>query len=149
MYFYKMFKWFVRYRLMLTGIAFLFSCSSANNKPVLIGFSPDSTAIVFSGINQAGLLKVRAIPHVDTAYQEIISVAQTPGDDDSTGMELPFPGKILFTSNSIIFKPLTPFVPGKSYLVVSYMNMKFGNTAMVLRQKLNSGMKPDQVVLTR
>ena len=134
---------------MLTGIAFLYSCSSANNKPVLIGFSPDSTAIVFSGIDHAGLLKVRDVIHADTAYQEIISVVQTPGEDDSTGMELPFPGKVNVTDSTLVFKPLTPFIPGKSYLVVSYTNVKFGNTAMVLSQKLNSGMKPDQVMLTR
>lgn len=144
-----MFKWFVRCPLLLTGIALILSCSSANNKPVLIGFSADSTAIVFSGIDHAGLLKVSDVIHADTAYQEIISVLQTPGEDDSTGMELPFPGKVNITDSTVVFTPLTPFVKGKSYLVVSYMNVKFGNTDMVLSQKLNSGMKPDQVFLTR
>jgi len=144
-----MFKWFIRYPIVLTGILFLFACSSANNKPVLITFSPDSTAILFSGIDQAGLLKVRNIKGIDTGYKEIISVVQTPGEDDSTGMEVSFPGKLFFTDSTIVFKPLTPFVPGKSYMVVSYMNVKFGSTGMVISQKLNSGMKPNQAVLTR
>jgi len=134
---------------MLTGVTFLFSCSSANNKPVLIGFSPDSTTIVFSGIKHADLLKVSNVINTDTTYQEIISVVQTAGEDDSTSMELPIPGKVRITDSTIVFKPLIPFVRGMSYLVVSYMNVKFGNTNMVLSQKLNSGMKPDQVLLTR
>jgi hypothetical protein len=144
-----MFKWFFRCPFILTGVIFLFSCSPANNKPVLIAFSADSTAIVFSGVNRAGLFKVRGIPNIDTAYQQVLSVMETPGEDDSTSMELPFPGKLRFTDSSVVFDPLTPFVSGKSYLVVSYMNVKFANTEMVLSEKLNSRLKPDQVVLTR
>jgi len=144
-----MFKWFFSCLLMLTGLLFLFSCSSANNKPVLIAFSADSSEIVFSGIDAAGLLKVRNIPGIDTAYQQVISVLETPEEDDSTGMELPFSGKLSFTDSTLVFKPLVPFVPGKSYLVVSYINVKFGNTAMVLNEKLNAGLKPKQVMLIR
>jgi len=144
-----MYKCFVKYLIAVLGIVCLFSCSPANNKPILIRFSPDSTSVVFSGIDPAGLLQVRNTVGIDTGYKEILSVLQTPAEDDSTSMELPFPGKVEVNDSTVIFKPAAPFAAGRSYLVISFMNVKFGNTSAALTGKLNYSVKPNQVILKR
>ncbi|WP_158796523.1 hypothetical protein [Pedobacter sp. L105] len=144
-----MFKCFVLSPLLLLCVISLVSCSSANNKPLLIKFSPDSSAIVFSGIDPAGLLQVRNIPHIDTAYSALISIVQQPAENDSSAMELPFPGKLSLTDSTVVFKPSTPFVKGRSYEVVSYLNAKFNNAVMLFSGKLNHRVKPEQAILKR
>lgn len=144
-----MFKCFIRSPLALLSVVCLVSCSSANNKPVLIGFSSDSTSIEFRGIDPAGLLQVRNTPHIDTAYSNVISVVQVPLEVDSTGIELPVPGKVRVTDSMIIFHPSMPFVHGRDYLVISYLNARFGNPAMIFSGKLNHNVKPRQVILKR
>lgn len=140
-----MFKYFVRSPLMLLSVVCLVSCSSANNKPVLIGFSSDSTSIEFRDIDPAGLLQVRNTPDIDTAYTNVLSVVET----DSTGIEMPVPGKVQVTDSTIVFHPSMPFVHGRDYLVISYLNAKFGNSAMIFSGKLNHSVKPRQVILKR
>jgi hypothetical protein len=144
-----MFKCFIRSPLALLSVVCLVSCSSANNKPVLIGFSSDSTSIEFRGIDPAGLLQVRNTPHIDTAYSNVISVVQVPLEADSTGIELPVPGKVRVTDSMIIFHPSMPLVHGRDYLVISYLNARFGNPAMIFSGKLNHNVKPRQVILKR
>ena len=144
-----MYKYFVSYPAVLLWVIFLCSCSSANNKPIVIRFSADSTAIVFSGINPSGLLQVRNSPGIDTAYDSILSVMEIAGDNDSTQIERPLPGKVEVTDSNVLFKPLVPFVSGKNYLVMSYMNVKFGDASMLLKEKLNTGVKSNQAILKR
>lgn len=144
-----MFKYFVRSPLILLSVVCLVSCSSANNKPVLIGFSSDSTAIEFRDIDPAGLLQVRNTPNIDTAYTNVISVVQAPLENDSVGIEMPVPGKVRVTDSTIVFRPSVPFVHGRDYLVISYLNAKFGNSAMIFNGKLNHSVKPRQVILKR
>ena len=144
-----MLKSSVNSSLLLLWVMCLVSCSSANNKPLSIRFSADSTAIVFSGIDPAGLLQVRNTPHIDTAYSEVISVLKVSAGNDSTSVEAPFPGKISFTDSTLVFKPSAPFIRGKSYDVKSYLNAKFGNAAMIFSGKLNHSVKPEGVILTR
>lgn len=144
-----MYKCFVKYPLVLLLAVFLFSCSSANNKPIVIRFSPDSTAVIFSDIDPAGLLQVKNAPGIDTGYNRILSVMETPSDDDSVSVEKPLPGKVRVTDSTVVFEPLTPFVPGKSYRVVSYMNVKFAGASMIWSGKLNQGVKSNQVLLKR
>ncbi len=144
-----MFKCFTKVPFILFCTACLVSCSSANNKPVLIRFSSDSTSIEFRDIDPAGLLQVRNTPHIDTSYSNVISVVQAPPEADSMGMELPVPGKIQVTDSTILFHPLMPFIRGRNYLVISYLNAKFGNPAMIFSGKLNHSVKPVQVILKR
>lgn len=129
--------------------ACLMSCSSANNKPLSIRFSTDSTAIVFSVIDRAGLLQIRNRPHVDTAYTDLISVLETSDDEDSTEKEHEVPGKLMVTDSTLVFKPLKSFVRGKHYVVFSYMNSGFANTEKVLSGQLNHRIEPQQAVLKR
>lgn len=112
-------------------------------------FSRDSTAIVFSGIDPAGLLQVRNTPHIDTAYSELISVVQRPAENDTASMEKIFPGKLRLTDSTIVFEPFAPFIKGRTYEVVSYLNAKFSNAAMLFSGKLNHRVQPEQVILKR
>lgn len=131
----------------LFGIAYLMSCSSANNKPLSIRFSSDSTAIIFSDIDPAGLGLIRNIPGVDTAHADLITVLETNADEDTTGMEHNVPGKLEVTDSTLVFRPDESFISGKNYLVVSYMNAKFASTEKIISGRLNHSVKPQQVVL--
>lgn len=144
-----MLKCSVNSSLLLLWMMCLISCSSANNKPLYIRFSADSTAIVFSGIAPAGLLQVRNTPHIDTVYSDVISILQIPVENDTTNMEAPFPGKISFTDSTIVFNPSAPFIKGRSYTVKSYLNARFGNARMIFSGKLSHSVKPEGVILTR
>lgn len=115
----------------------------------MIAFSPDSNAIVFSGIDPAGLLQVRNTPHIDTAYAAVLSVLQSPSDRDPESMEHAVPGKVRVTDSTVVFVPVKPFVKGQAYLVVAYMNVKFGTPAMIFSGKLHQQVKPEQVMLQR
>lgn len=149
MFFCKMRKSFIKSSLVWLLATNLISCSSANNKPVSIMFSADSSSIVFCDIDPAGLLQVRNTPGIDTAYSGVISILEEPDDDHSTGTELPYPGKIQVTDTTLVFKPDQPFVAGRSYLINSYMNVKFADPEMMLKGKINHGVKPEQVILKR
>ena len=131
------------------GMAFLISCSSANNKPLSVRFSRDSSSIIFSSIDPAGLLQLKNTPHLDSSYAEVLSVAELPDENDSTGLELPFPGKVQVNDTALIFIPIRSFKPGRSYLVTSYLNVRFGNAAMMLKGQMGHGVKPEQLVLKR
>lgn len=144
-----MFKFFFQISLLLVGIICLISCSAANNKPIQICFSKDSTAVVFAEIDPAGLLSIKNTPGIDTSFSEIISVLQTPADNDSTSMEMPVAGKIQLTDSTIIFRPLNAFISGRNYLVISYMNVQFASPSALLQGKANQGIKPQQVFLKR
>jgi len=144
-----MIRSFVKSTVVLLYSVFLVSCSSANNKPVLINFSDDSTKIIFSDIQPAGLLQIRNTPGIDTAYKGILSVLQTPSDDDSLSMEKPVPGKVEITDTSIVFVPLKPFTRGNSYLILSFMNPKSVSPTTVLSGHSNYRVEPQQVVLKR
>jgi len=144
-----MIKCLVKVSLILIGTACLISCSSANNKPVLISFSSDSTSIVFSNIDPAGILQVAHTPGIDSSFSQLISVSRLPAEEDSTGMELPLQGKIRISDSTITFLPQQPFIRGSDYLVVTYLNASFANSGMLLSGKLNPSVKPRQVILKR
>lgn len=133
----------------LFGIACLMSCSSANNKPLSVRFSPDSTAIIFSDIDPAGLGLIRNIPGVDTAHADLITVLETPADEDTTSMEHNVRGKLEVTDSTLVFRPAESFISGKNYLVISYMNAQFASTDKIISGRLNPGVKPQQVMLRR
>ena len=63
----------------------------------MIGFSPDSNAIIFSGIDAPGLLGLRNTPGIDTSYSSVLSVRELPGQNDSIGFEREFAGLIITT----------------------------------------------------
>jgi len=144
-----MFKRFVLLPFFLLWTVCLISCSSANNKPVLIQFSRDSSSLIISGIAPAGLLQIRNTPHIDTAYAHLVTILQISAGEAQPGGEVPVEGKIKVTKNALVFTPLKPFVPGKRYLVITYMNSQFGNAGMLIKGKLSYSVKPQQEILER
>ena len=125
------------------------NCTSTNSKPLLIEFSRDSTAIEFRNIDRPGLLQLQSIPEKDSVLSELIAVLQTPSETDTTIKEMPLPGKLVLTDSIIIFTPQRPFIKGNDYLVITYLNARFGTAEQILKSQLNTGVKPVQVLLTR
>lgn len=150
----------VKYRIKYSGVSifapvlYLFSClfaacSTTNSKPLLIDFSADSTAIVFSNIDPPGLLQLTSLEAQDSVLNSLISVLQTPSETDSLIKEAPLAGKLIITDSNVVFKPHMPFLHGRDYLVITYLNARFGTEEQILKSKLNTAVKPHQVVLTR
>ncbi|RYE37635.1 MAG: hypothetical protein EOP48_28395 [Sphingobacteriales bacterium] len=135
--------------VLLAFSCLLFACSSSNNKPLLIHFSADSTSIVFENIDRPGLLQLKSMEGQDSILNDLISVLQTPSESDTTIKELPLPGKMLVTDTSIVFTPEQPFLKGNDYLVITYLNARFGTPEQVLKAQLNTAVKPHQMLLTR
>ncbi|MET1056757.1 MAG: hypothetical protein ABWY16_15720 [Pedobacter sp.] len=144
-----MYKYLIILPLVFVLVVCLISCSPANNKPVMIRFSPDSSGIVFSRIDAAGLLELRNTSGIDTSYSSVLSVMEMTGENNPLAFEHEFPGRLAMSDSTIVFTPLVTFSKGKSYQVVSYLNAKFGNAAMMLTGKLDNKVKPQTVVLTR
>lgn len=144
-----MYSCLLKFPPVLFGMACLMSCSSANNKPLSVRFSADSSAIIFSDIDPAGLGLIRNIPGVDTAHTDLITVLETPTDEDTAGMEHDVPGKLEVTDSTLVFRPSKSFISGKNYLVISYMNAKFASTEKIISGRLNHSVKPQQVILKR
>lgn len=150
----------VKYRLIFSVHQFFLSglcifsglflaCSTSNNKPLLIDFSADSTCIVFNNIDRPGLLQLQSIEAQDSVLNDLISVLQTPSETDSTIKEMPLPGEFMITDTNIVFRPEKPFLKGNDYLVITYLNAKFGTTEQIIKSQLNTAVKPHQIVLTR
>ena len=134
---------------MILWTIILNSCSSANNKPLSIAFSTDSSSIILSNIDPAGLLQVRNTPHIDTSFSAVVAVTQIPAENDTAGIELPYPGRLTITDSTLVFRPVRPFVHGQDYLIVSYLNTKFSSPEMIWSGRLNNKVKPVQKKLSR
>lgn len=128
---------------------FLFACSSANNKPLLIGFNSDSTAIVFKQIEQSGLLELQQLQPGDSTFNNLAAVLQTPSEKDTSITEQPVEGRFSVTGSNLVFIPARPFVKGRDYLVITHLNARFGNVKDVLGGELKNRVKPLQKLLSR
>ncbi|WP_316842973.1 hypothetical protein [Pedobacter gandavensis] len=144
-----MFKYFVR--LILVGCASLSfaGCSDANNKPLSIDFSADSSKIVFTHIDPRGLLELQGLKNRDSVLNDLISVLQTPSEKDSLIREEPIPGQMTLSDSSLVFSPLQPFVKGRTYLVITHLNIQFAKPEEIVKGKLSYSIKPQQKVLNR
>lgn len=128
---------------------FLFACTSANNKPLLIAFSADSTSIVFNNIDPVGLLQLQGDAVGDSTLSSLVSVLQTPSEQDSTLMELPIEGRVVVTDSNLVFIPAQPFVKGRDYLIITYLNARFGDAKDLASGELKPEVRPLQKTLTR
>lgn len=127
----------------------LFACTTANYTPIAIHFSSDSNTIILANIEKAGLYKLKANLETDSTYQNLVSVLQTPAEDDSTSMEVVWPGKLSLQGDSLIFKPDRPFVKGKYYLVETMLNTKFATGKEIVKADVGHAIKPQQELLKR
>lgn len=127
----------------------LFSCSSTNNKPLLIGFSADSAAIVVTNIDKDGLYQLKSDTTTDSLKSQLISVVQTPSDLDSAIMESPIAGRVVVTDSSVVFIPAQALVSGRDYLVSTYLNSRFASVGNVLKGRMSYSVKPSEKLLHR
>ena len=144
-----MLKFFVKGFLAFCSISSVFACTSTNSKPLLIGFSADSASIVFGNINQAGLLQLKNAPLTDSVFRHLISVLQTPSEKDTAIKEMPIEGQVSIRGDEVVFVPEKPFTKGRDYLVITYLNARFGNSEDIMKGELSYGVKPTKELLTR
>lgn len=126
-----------------------FSCQNSENKSVEIKFSKDSSTILISNIESAALLQLKNSLKTDTMYQKLVTVLETPADDDSTSMEREWPGKLSMVADNVVFAPDSPFLKGKTYLVETLLGMKFAAPSDVMRSEVGHLSKKQQKVLYR
>lgn len=81
--------------------------------------------------------------------QRLVSVVQLIADDDSTGMEVVYPGTLEMKNDSLFFMPEQPFVKGKSYQVQTPVGSWFGGTDDVLKGDMGKQLKQQTVILNR
>lgn len=127
----------------------LFACTTTNPKPIAISFAADSNTIVIRNIEKAGLFQLKANLATDTTYQNLVTVLQTPADDDTASMEIEWPGKLMLKENNLIFMPDTPFVKGKYYLVQTMLNTQFATGKEIVQAEVGHAVKPQQKLLKR
>lgn len=136
-------------KLIILLSSFLLACNTTNNKPVSIQFAADSNTIIISNINDASLFHLKKYIHADSSDQNLVSVLQTPVDDDSTSMEMDWPGKLNITDHQLIFTPQSPFVKGKAYLVETIISGEFASGKDIIESKVGYKVKPQQQLLKR
>lgn len=130
-------------------VSFCAACSSSGNKVVQIGFSSDSTELVLSSLEGETLVKLREGLGKDSAYQNVVEVLETPGEDDSLTVERIWPGRLQMVGDELRFKPDTPFRKGKSYLVETILQAKFGEMQKILKSDLGMRVQKQQKILIR
>ncbi|WP_316802699.1 hypothetical protein [Pedobacter nototheniae] len=143
-----MFKRFLKYTVIFVVMITAFSCSDTNNKPI-IKFSADSTSIVIKNIGEASLLQVKNTLQLDPDSSHLVNVLISPKDEDSLQMEQEIQGKLILAGDSLLFKPQSPFLKGKNYLVESYIEAQFGNKEKLFKGTLKYKLEPQQIILKR
>nr|WP_199077031.1 hypothetical protein [Pedobacter sp. ASV19] len=115
----------------------------------MISFSSDSNAVVISGVSAAGLAQLKNSPVQDSLVYSLLSLLQTPSEQDTSVVEQPIKGLISVQDSTIIFKPESSFVKGRDYLVLTYLNSQFANAGAMLKGQMTYKLKPVQKVLSR
>lgn len=134
-------KCFPKLRLFVVFInCLLIGCSTSNNKPVIISFTADSSAITLREINPVGLLELKNHFENDSTGGEWVRVS-------SDGKEVS--GKLRMLEEEILFLPDTAFQRGKTYLVSTPLNTTFGDANQVLKGKVRYHLQPQEVLLKR
>ena len=129
--------------LLLTG------CFSSNSKPLSICFSSDSTKIELNNVDRAGLWRLSSLESRDSLLKELVVVLQSPSEEDSLAMELPLSGYVTLTDSNVVFKPDSPFVKGREYLVVTHLNANFAELNDVFHGEMSTRVQPLQKLLVR
>lgn len=133
----------------LSFLGLLLSCSSANNKPVLIDFSADSNAVVLQHIDAAGLLQLQNLPAGDSTLSRMVAVSELVLSVDSIEKEQLLAGVVRVNDTAVVFVPTQAFVKGRNYRVVSYLNVQFGSLKKMLKNELSYRVKPAEKILRR
>ena len=137
------------YSTLCSILLLLCGCSDTNNKPLSITFSTDSSAVELNHIDPAGLLKLKNENNRDSLLKTLVTVVEAPADTDTAYQETPLPGRVVLTDSNIVFIPEHPFVKGAEYLVITYLNVRFGKLEEALKGGLNPGVRSRQQLLVR
>ncbi|HTM97277.1 MAG TPA: hypothetical protein VL088_00970 [Pedobacter sp.] len=140
-----MFKYKLCLSFVLVGS--LLACNTQDATPLSIRFSADSSSILVSNIEPAALLQLKNNIKTDTLYQKVVSVLETPADDDSTSMEREWPGKLSMQGEDLVFRPDSPFIKGKSYLLETILNTQFAGKGDITRSEIGHQVKRQQKIL--
>ena len=138
---------FLNVGVVLISLCCLVGCNSTKNRPLEITFSSDSTSIVIKNVDPVGMAKIRNGELGDSLLQELVTVVESPLAGDTAGLQMPLPGKLLQTSDSLVFQPARPFEKGRKYMVLTYINSKFADLQSVIKNKTKFNMAPNQQVL--
>lgn len=143
-----MIKFVVKYLFIVVVAILAISCSNTNSKPV-IKFSGDSSSIIIKNIDEASFLQAKNAIKANPDSLNLISVLLTPGDQDSLQVEQEIYGKFSVKEDSVVFKPKTPFVKGKKYLVESFIAVNYADAKKLLTNGIKHNLQPQQQILTR
>jgi hypothetical protein len=135
--------------IILLALSQTTGCSSSKEEALGIRFSADSTTIVVDHIDAVGLHQLKAGKFADLDTEVLISVLDTPSEEDSLGMEREVEGTIVIVDDHLEFRPEKPFVKGRQYEVISYLNTSFGNLESTVKGKTSYQVKPNQKLLRR
>ena len=127
---------------------FAISCSNTNNRPI-IQFSDDSTSIIIKNIDEASLLQVKNAYKANADTINMITVLLKPGELDSIQDELEVPGKINIAGDSLVFNPNSAFVKGKTYVVESYIGVKFATMGNLISGTAKQNLQAQRQTLRR
>lgn len=127
---------------------FAISCSNTNNRPI-IHFSGDSTSIIIKNIDEASLLQVKNAYKANADTVNMVTVLIKPGELDSVQDELEVPGKISISGDSLVFNPDSAFVKGKTYVVESYIGVKFATVGNLISGTAKQNLQAQRQTLKR
>lgn len=122
----------------------VFSCSRKEEDKLKIGFSSDSTAILFTGLDEVSLF--RAKEQTATLSQELITVFET---DENAGTEKEVLGNVEIKGDTLVFVPQSPFIKGHHYAVRTLLSSSFGKTEDLLKADVGKTVKRQEKVLLR
>ena len=143
-----MFKGIIKFLFVICFAINVVSCSNSSEKTI-IKFSADRNSIVIKNIDEASLFQVKSIWKANPDSVNFITVLLTPGDQDSLQTEEEIFGKTFVEGDSVVFKPLKPFLKGKTYLVESYIGVKFADAGKLFKGSIKHNLAPQQQILTR
>ena len=143
-----MFK-FIKLLIVGVSIYLMVSCNETSQKPLIITFSADSSQIIVKDINEGGLYQLKNKLKTDSAYQKLVTVLQTPADNDSTSMEMEWEGELSLKGNELIYTPKNSFIKGKTYLVETILNAKFASGEDMIKDRVGIQIRPLQQILKR
>jgi len=131
--------------LLLVMIVFIFSCS--DNKQVSIKFADDHSSIIMNNFDEASLLQLRNAYAENADSNRFVNVLVQPSELDSLQDEIPIAGKVNLKGDSLIFIPAAPFKKNKSYVVESFINVKFANSEKLISGHGNYNLMPQRQIL--
>ncbi len=126
----------------------VFGCSNVNSLPV-IRFSADSSAFIVANISKADLLQLKTLLRNDSNINNYFAVSAMPQTGDTLQIEQNVSGKLKVLGDSVLFTPLNKFKPGKSYIVKSFIGVKFASVGSFLTRKAKTTLTPQQKILVR